>query len=87
MHVLNGGRLTYPLKRMQVNFMVHVAHEKLVAEIDAFLTRTGMSASYFGKKAVGNSEVVSRLRAGRTITGVTEARLRTFMAKRTEDAA
>jgi hypothetical protein len=62
-------------------------HKPLVAEIDAFLAETGMSASYFGKIATGNSEVVSRLKHGRTITGVTEQRLRAFMKQRRDEVA
>ncbi|GHE88493.1 hypothetical protein GCM10016455_05780 [Aliiroseovarius zhejiangensis] len=57
-------------------------HQSLVEEIDDFLSDTGMSDSYFGKVATGNSEVVSRLKAGRTITGRTEKNLRDFMAAR-----
>lgn len=57
-------------------------HTALVKDIDAFLCRTGMSASYFGKVATGNSEVVNRLKAGRTITGMTEQKIRNFIASR-----
>lgn len=51
----------------------------VLEEIDAFLAETGMSASYFGKKATGNSELVSRLRAGRPIQSDTEQRVRAFI--------
>ena len=57
-------------------------HKPLVYEIDAFLSETGMSASYFGKVAAGNSEVVARLKTGRTITGITEKKLRDYMEDR-----
>lgn len=59
-------------------------HIDLVAKIDAFLSESGMSASYFGKLATGNSEVVARLKAGRSITGRTEARISAFIAERTK---
>jgi len=52
----------------------------ILPEIDAFLKETGMGQSYFGKKAVGNSEIVARLRRGRPIWPHTEQRLRVFMA-------
>lgn len=51
----------------------------LLQEIEAFLATQKMGASYFGKKAVGNSEVVPRLRDGGRIWPETEAKLRSFM--------
>jgi hypothetical protein len=67
---------------MYVPFMTLEIHTALVKEIDAFLCRTGMSPSYFGKVATGNSEVVPRLKAGRTITGMTEQKIRDFISSR-----
>lgn len=67
--------------------MVLEIHKILVSKIDAFLASAGMSASYFGKRAAGNSEVVSRLKSGRSITGVTEQKLLDFIASRSVDAA
>lgn len=55
-------------------------HPTILPEIEAFLKETGMGPAYFGKKAVGNSEIVSRLRKGRPIWPHTEQRLRVFMA-------
>jgi hypothetical protein len=52
----------------------------LITEIDAFLRDVGISPSYFGKKACGNSELVERLRAGRPILNQTEKKVREFMA-------
>lgn len=57
-----------------------MAHEPIILSIERFLADTGMSASYFGEKAVRNSKVVSRLRNGRPIQDDTAARLRSFMA-------
>ena len=51
----------------------------LLDEIEAFLSETGMGPSYFGKQAVRNSEIVSRLRAGGRVWPETEAQLRGFM--------
>jgi len=60
----------------------------LLTEIEAFLTETQMSPSYFGKRAVGNSELVVRLRAGTTPAGKgvivrpeTAAKLRDFIRR------
>lgn len=39
--------------------------ETFLAEIDRFLTRTSMSASAFGRAAVGDPNFVGDLRAGR----------------------
>lgn len=52
----------------------------LLLDIEAFLTETGMGASYFGKRAVRNSELVDRLRAGRRVWPETERAVRDFMA-------
>lgn len=52
----------------------------LLADVEAFLSVTGMGESYFGKRAVNNSELVKRLRAGRPILATTEANVRAFMA-------
>lgn len=54
----------------------------LISEIRDFLSETGMGSSYFGKVACGNSEVVSRLESGRTITLETAEKIRAFMASR-----
>ena len=41
----------------------------LLEEIEAFLAETGMGVSYFGKKAANDSNLVQRLRAGKTPKG------------------
>jgi hypothetical protein len=56
--------------------------EALLREIRTFLAETRMSASYFGKLAVNNSEIVPRLEAGKTVTLRTVTRARRFMASR-----
>lgn len=60
--------------------MQNTHHPQLLADIEAFLSETGMGASYFGKTAVGNSEVVTRLRNGRRVWPETEAALASFIA-------
>lgn len=47
--------------------------------VDEFLEETGMGPAYFGKKSVGNSELVKRLRNGKDIFSSTERRVRNFM--------
>jgi len=47
--------------------------------VNGFLDETGMGPSYFGKKSVGNSELVGRLRNGREILPSTERRVRNFI--------
>lgn len=59
----------------------------ILSEIETFLRETGMGVSYFGKSAVGNSELVSRLRSGGRIWPETEQRVREFIAARREGRA
>lgn len=54
----------------------------LLTDIRSFLSKTGMGPSYFGKASCGNSEVVSRLEDGKTITLATAEKIRGFMASR-----
>lgn len=57
-----------------------MAHDPILTEIDTFLSETGMGASYFGKKAAGNSEVVARLRSGGRVWPETRDKLLSFIA-------
>ena len=54
----------------------------ILQEIEAFLAETGMGASYFGKVAVGNSELVGRLRSGNPVLNRTEDKVRGFIRSR-----
>lgn len=54
----------------------------LLSEVERFLKLTGMGSSYLGKLAVGNSEIVERLRNGGTCYSSTEKKLRAFMRER-----
>jgi len=56
-------------------------HHPILTEIEDYLSAAGMSATYFGKLAVNNSELVTRLRAGGALHFKTEARVRSFMAE------
>lgn len=53
----------------------------LLDDVTAFLAETGMGASYFGKLAASNSELVSRLEAGGRVWPETEAKIRDFIAR------
>lgn len=52
---------------------------KLIEEIRTFLNVTQMGKTYFGKKSIGNSELVNRLEKGGRIWPDTERRVREFM--------
>lgn len=54
----------------------------LLTEIRAFLALSGMGETYFGKAAVGNSELVKRLEKGRRVWPDTEEKVRAFIAER-----
>lgn len=56
-----------------------MASNSLLDEIDAFLAERGMGASYFGKIAAGNSEIVHRLRNGKRVWPETEKKVRDFI--------
>lgn len=57
------------------------------AEVDRFLTRTGMSASRFGREAVGDPNFVGDLRAGRAPTLRMAQRVGEFMRGRDKRAS
>lgn len=52
---------------------------KLLAEIEAFLTETGMYPSHFGRDSVNDPALIGRLRQGGDIKLSTADRLRAFM--------
>lgn len=53
--------------------------EKLLAEIEAFLTRTGMNATEFGIRSKRDRAIVFRLREGKDVRTATASELRRFM--------
>ena len=57
-------------------------HPILLARIDAYLDKSGMSETYLGKAAAGNSEVVRRLRNGGRVWPETEAKILSFIMMR-----
>jgi hypothetical protein len=62
--------------------MENIHHPELLSEIEAFLAESGMGETYLGKAAVGNSEVVARIRKGRRVWPETADGLRSFIAER-----
>lgn len=61
--------------------------EKFLAEIDAFLERTGTSATAFGKGAVNDPNLVGDLRAGRMPNLGLVERVHAFMRSQEANAA
>lgn len=53
----------------------------LIREIESFCRRAGLAESTFGRLAVGNSKLMSRLRGGRGVTLNTLQRLRDYMRR------
>src|SRR5258708_26352296 len=53
--------------------------EALLQEISAFCRQTGMAESTFGRRAVNDGKLVSRLRFGGRITTETAERVRSFI--------
>lgn len=60
--------------------------EQFLAEIEDFLARTGMSASFLGKHAVGDPNLVGDLRGGRKTNLDLVDRVRAFMESHREGA-
>lgn len=52
----------------------------LLQAIEAFLARTGMGASTFGRAAVNDGSLVKQLQEGRELLGKTRAKVLTFIA-------
>lgn len=56
-----------------------IEQQKLLAEVEAFLAKTGMPVSMLGVNAIGNPMLVVRLRAGGTVTIDKARELREYM--------
>ncbi len=54
-------------------------HEKLIAEIERFLDRTGMAPSTFCAEACGQRSFLIRLRNGEGVTLKTVEKVRAYM--------
>lgn len=62
----------------------HPMITELTAEIDAFLAKTNMYPTHFGKAAVSDGNFILRLRKGRVPTLRNIDRVRDFIAKKTK---
>src|SRR5262245_32713634 len=58
------------------------AAKSLLAEIEAFLLRTGASPTKFGLAAVNDGHLVANLRKGHSVTLKTADKVRAYMASR-----
>ena len=61
--------------------------QELLQEISDYCRRTGLAESTFGRRAVNDGKLASRLRHGGRITTETLDRIRSFMAEPHRDAA
>lgn len=59
----------------------------LLNRIDAYLAKTGMAETTFGRQVVNDGKFVARLRRGGTLTMRTQARIESFIAKHSRRAA
>ena len=63
-------------------------NQSIISEVEAFLAKTRMKETTFGKKAVNDGKAVRRLRSGKRMWPETIDKLREFMASNdTEQAA
>jgi hypothetical protein len=58
----------------------------LLDQIEAYLRQTHLSASKFGRLAVGDPRFVADLRSGRTPRWKTQARVQAYLAAETRQA-
>ena len=59
----------------------------LLAEIERFLARCSMAETTFGRLAVNDGKLVSRLRGDANVTVTTIDKVRAFIAKPTKEVA
>jgi len=62
-------------------------NEALLRDINAYCRRVGMAESTFGRLAVNDGKLVSRLRFGGRVTAATAGRVRGFIERHSEGAA
>lgn len=61
-----------------------MTNQEILAEVDAFLIRTGMAESTLGRKALNDGKGISRLREGKRMWPETIQKLRDFMVSAAE---
>jgi len=52
----------------------------ILTEIETFRAAHGIAATAFGRRAIGDANLIANLEAGRELRRATEARVRSFMA-------
>jgi len=62
----------------------HPTVKKLLADIEAYLDRTGTSRSAFGLQATGDGYLISRIEQGRTPTLDTIEKVYRYMDRKTK---
>lgn len=60
---------------------------QLLREIEAFIGAAEMAPSTFGRKAVNDGKLVTRLRAGSTVTLENASRIRSYIRAHTSPAS
>jgi hypothetical protein len=70
--------------KARVAFGMQTRAQELLKEISDFCRASGLAESTFGRAAINDGKLVSRLRNGGRITTDTLERLRAFMAKKSE---
>jgi hypothetical protein len=68
--------------KARVAFGMQTRAQELLKEISDFCRASGLAESTFGRAAINDGKLVSRLRNGGRITTDTLERLRAFMAKK-----
>jgi hypothetical protein len=53
----------------------------ILTEIEAFRAKAGIPPTTFGRRAIGDANLIDNLRAGRELRRATEQKVRTFMAE------
>ena len=65
---------------------LHPVAAQLLAEIEAFMERTGMSPTAFGRRALNDGNFIPRLEQGRAPSLGTIDRVRKFIAQNSKAA-
>src|SRR5437660_10965271 len=78
--VVDGDRPALVLSRVPLAMTRRAMNDAILREIADFCRRTGVAESTFGRSAVNDGKLASRLRNGGRITTDTLDRIRAFMA-------
>jgi hypothetical protein len=70
----------------KIKSAAEIVRDDLLPTIEAHLRKTGIGPTTFGKRAVGNSELVARLRSGKDVTVSTANRVLSYIAQSDDPA-